>query len=129
MSSDGLVTIRLDSIRCAGYRHPPFGPAYRPFFEGLSRALGEVYPCPPEEWEDGFRHDLHPESEMAIWRDIARLYADFTRGKKMTLARKHDIFMVLLGCASAGPELGLRHVNLTALSRPEARRLAERAHR
>jgi len=103
------VSLPVASLKKADYRHPPFGPEYRPFFKRCCRVLGEVFPGTPDDWEDDFRRDAHPEREMGLWKDFCDIYEHFTRqGQGWDLDRKRELFGVLLTCLSEGPKAALR---------------------
>src|SRR5262249_47987353 len=130
MKQGVLLKVPMSAIRKSDYRHLPFGPAYRPFFERMSRTFGCVMPDKdnsPEGWEDDFRRDTHPEREMACWRDMADLFEHFTQGEGWGLDRKKELFVLLMDCLSYGPKLTLRKRGHCHLSRAETKRIVRRA--
>lgn len=109
---------------CTGsFRQPPFPPEYRHIFENLAEVFRDVYPNTPEGWEDGFRHDLHPEGEIRKWCKMAAAFQTITAGKKLSMARKGDYFDIILSVFTNGPALALEMVELAATSQAEARRI------
>jgi hypothetical protein len=44
-----VFVVPTDRLFKGGYRHPPFGEEYRPFFERMSSLFGEVCPASPED--------------------------------------------------------------------------------
>jgi hypothetical protein len=124
-----FVLLNPASVRLSEYRHPPFGEAYRPFFERMSRVFADVSPDTPEKWEDYFRRDRNPEREMACWTEMANHYEYFTSGRNMTLDRKKEVHEVLLRCLSNGGKAVLRYMKPRYLSRREVKDIVERVRR
>ncbi len=102
------------------YRHPPFGEAYRPFFEKMSRPFAEFGMGSPEEWEDDFRRDRNPEREMGLWKQLAEFYEHFLQSGEWSLERKGELFRLLVTCMSAGAKYALHRSNFRHLSRRQA---------
>src|SRR5438270_6682324 len=67
------------------YQHPPFDAQRRALLQRLIDDLSEVYPMTLEGWEDGFRRDRNPDSEMKLWLDVAEAYRSATTSPR-TLA-------------------------------------------
>jgi hypothetical protein len=120
-----VVLVPTDRIVKGGYRHPPFGEEYRPFFERMSSLFGEVCPGSPEDWEDDFRRDRNPEREMDVWNKIAGFYEHFTRTGTWTLGQKEELLGLLLACVNAGPTFALNGRSLCHLARPLAKKVVE----
>jgi hypothetical protein len=112
-----MKRVNLANIGPAPYRHPPFGEAYRPFFERLSKVFAEVYPQTPDQWEDGFRRDTHPDWEMGIWKDMADIFEHFVEAKGLDLDRKKELHKLVLLCVSSG-ERAARKEQFCVLARP-----------
>lgn len=58
-----------------------------------------------EKWADGFRYDMHPANEIAVWERIAAAYAKLkTDMKKAGLSKRKDLVGALnaLVAASTG---------------------------
>jgi hypothetical protein len=121
---DGQVEERVwvDSTKLhpSPYRHPPFSEEVREYFRTLKQVLDEVDPKSLEEWEDGFRRDQDWEQELRIFLRIAEVYYHLTHGENVHIARKQDIYRVLVGCTLSPREQVLGVVSLSALSRQEA---------
>jgi hypothetical protein len=109
------------TFRKGDYRHPPFGEAYRPFFEKMSQLFAEFGMGSPEGWEDDFRRDRNPEREMSLWKQLAEFYEHFLRGGEWALERKRELFRLLLTCMSGGGKYALRKSRFHHLSRRQAR--------
>jgi hypothetical protein len=81
-----------------------------------------------EEWEEGFRRDAHPEQEIAGFSYAADVYRHFTQNEE-SAARRSDVYRLLIACMTTSPDSVWHVVSLTALSRPEAERIARRFYR
>jgi hypothetical protein len=86
-------------------QHPALTPEQMVPMHGLSRALAEVRPMTPQQWEEGFRKDTNPHNEIALWLRLACAYGklvaeriDADRPQNMRQKQKTDYFNVLLRC-------------------------------
>lgn len=73
-----------------------------------------------DEWEDGFRRDTHPIREIRMWLFAAVVYRRFARnlGKfGSDLAKRQDIFRVVLNCMNNGPKAASATTKAPTLSR------------
>lgn len=109
-----------DSIRDAAYQHPPCNEEVRDFFRQIKESLDEVHPMTLEEWEDGFRRDMHPEREIAIWLHIAATYRRCTARRSYSLEQRRDFFNVILACSCNPRKHVLKVARFSAISRQEA---------
>lgn len=109
-----------DSIQKAEYRHPPFDDEVRNLFGQIKESLDEVYPKTLEEWEDGFRRDMHPEREIAIWLHIASTYQRCTAGRSYSLGQRRDFFNVILACSCNPRKHVLKVARFSAISKQQA---------
>jgi len=117
----GRVWVAASQLRDEGpYRHPPLTEDIRQYLRRIKESLDEVYPQTLEEWEDGFRKDLHAEREIAIWLHIASTYQRCTAARPLTLHQRRDYFDVIAACSSTPREHIFEVVRLRALSRKEA---------
>jgi hypothetical protein len=82
--------------------HPPFPEAEQKNFQRFSKTFAEVYPLTAKEWEDGFRCDMHPYTEIAMWASIEEAWLHFIKGKD-TEQRKH-IWEMLMAWANSQPK-------------------------
>lgn len=74
--------------------------------EHLVKRVSRIYPVIEElkfssfnnleEWIDGFKRDLYPEREIAIWEVIVGEFLKETKGKEMSLEKKREIFRKIL---------------------------------
>jgi hypothetical protein len=128
---DGFLQARMDGVdhpvwvdperlRKGQYQQPPFAPEVRAVFAQLKAALDEVYPRTIDEWEDGFRRDRNPETEVAIWLHIAEVYEAFTSDLPLSLEAKQDYLKVLVACSTMPHEHVLKSVSLSAITEDEA---------
>lgn len=58
--------------------------------------INEVFPYPLSERINDFRHDRHPDREVAIWERIASAYLKLTTDRVLDLGQKKEIFTALL---------------------------------
>jgi hypothetical protein len=122
---DGVVWIMADEVKPGEIRHPPFSEEIRAYVRRIREAFAEHRPLTLEEWEEGFRRDLRPSHEIALWLHAADVYEEFAADEPSPL-RREDVYATIVACLNASPE-GVWHVLETAeLSREEAQRVIDR---
>jgi hypothetical protein len=104
------------------YQHEPFQGEMKARIESIMANLSEVYSLSYEEWEDGFRRDQNPLNEMVIWERIVSVYQRFTN-KESSLAKKKEIYSVIVTCSYSEPGQVLNQVSLNALSEKQAKEI------
>jgi hypothetical protein len=109
-----------------GYAHPPFTGELRQKIETIQELMAEVLPKSYEEWEDGFRRDQHPESEIAIWCNLALGYRFLTDGQDYPDEAKREVLRILLACINNGREHVLATVTPQFFSREQVREMLDR---
>jgi hypothetical protein len=79
--------------------HKPFSSAGKKLIkEKIMQPLAEVRPMPLELWEYGFRCDVNPEPQMAIWIVIARRYQEFLKTHPgLIRAQRQEAFLLISG--------------------------------
>ena len=106
------------------YHHPPFPDNVRETtFRRLKDTFHDVYPMTLEEWEDGFRRDLHPEQEIRIWAWMADAFEHFTAGRALSFDQRKDTFNVILAAINAGKDYAHLVVNPVTLSKSRVREI------
>lgn len=105
-------------------RHPPFDAERRAKIERIMDALVEVYPQTYDEWERGFRVDMHPDREIAIWISMAEGYEHFTK-KGVRTDQKSGLFQIIFQTRIAPRELLVNRLNTRRLPRRMARAIFE----
>jgi hypothetical protein len=123
---EGEFFVQASQIKAGTeYFHPPFDDDMRKIMVFFRDTFTDVYSQTAEEWEDGFRRDMHPNREIEIWVNMARVFLHFTEGRDLSPEQKRDILQVILACSHAG----LDHVHaLTSpvtLSRKRVRQIAK----
>ena len=95
--------------RKAHYRHPVFDAKKRNQLRKLVSLLGDVYPQTVEQWEDGFRRDTHPDTEIVGWLRLAAIYKEICGATRLKLSQKGELFKILVQC-SVSPYESIRTV-------------------
>jgi hypothetical protein len=116
---DGIVWIDGSHVKLHEFQHDPFTGKIREDILEIQDKLHEVYPHDYEFWEDGFRRDQNPESEINLWLKIANMYEKHS-SKEITLEYKQDIFKLLVACSNSEPDKVLNIVELKSISKKEA---------
>ena len=119
---DGEVFVDGSKARMSDHlRHPPFDESLRELMRQFASVFTDVYKRTPEEWELGFRREMHPEREIELWRQIMAAYLEFTHGNTGPVDVKKDCFNILLNCSINGCDVALETASLQRLSRAQAR--------
>jgi hypothetical protein len=88
---EGLVWLLPDQLKPGELKHPPFPESIRAYIRQIQEAFAEQRCLSFDEWEDGFRRDAHPESEIAMWSHAADIYTAFA-GSESSAERRRDIY-------------------------------------
>ena len=125
----GEVFIPTSAIARGEYQHPPFSQEIRDnLLEPIQKTFAEVRPLSIDQWEDGFRCDVHVEQEIAVWLHLAKAFRHFTRhlgpGPE-EIDKKQDIFQLLLVCVNNGRENALATFSGRTLSRRRVKEIID----
>jgi hypothetical protein len=99
---EGVVWMEAEQLKISDYRHPPFTGDRKLEVLTLVYAFPGVYEQTYAFWEDGFRRDLNPDREIAVWKHIAAVYGKHAR--EHALAYRQELFSLVLACSSADAE-------------------------
>lgn len=122
----GIVWLLPEQLQQGEIRHPPFDEALRAVIRDIREAFAEHRDLSFEEWEDGFRRDVHAEREIAIWSCAADVYRHFAADEP-SAGRRADVYSLLIACmTTTSPESVWHVVELSELARPEAERIVRR---
>ena len=105
-------------------QHPPLDEATRAHLGTIQKAFADVHALTLEQWEEGFRMDRHPHSEIAIWLYLAEVYELLSEHKSSV--EKREIFSILLHCSNGTPRKHVLTVaSQGALSRSEGEKVMD----
>jgi hypothetical protein len=121
------VWISAAVLRPSPLRHPPFPEDVREQIRQIQRTFAGVRPMSLEQWEDGFRRDLHPEREIALFLYAGEILARLLEhGVGAGAAnREREIYQVLVACMTGSPEHVRHLVGQTALSPLDVQRVVD----
>lgn len=86
----------IESIKPGPIRHKNLNPLYINSIRLIRASLSDVYPKSMEFWLDGFKRDLNPEREIAIWERIATVYIEYSNFQELSTEQKHVAFSVIV---------------------------------
>jgi hypothetical protein len=89
----------------------------------LQPIFAEIYPRSNEQWLDGFKRDINPEPEIAIWEAVGAAYTRFNQSRMLNLSAKGEVLGLLILRSSADEESILAKAKLQYLSPAEAQEL------
>ncbi len=121
----GTVWALPEQLQPGPIQHPPFPEDIRDYIREIQAAFAEHRSLSFDEWEEGFRRDMHPEREIAIWVHAANIYRLFT-SEENDAARRYEIYRVLGACMTASPDSVWHIIKLHDLNRAEAERIVRR---
>ena len=96
---DGDVWIDPSQLKQSEYRHPPFEGERREQIVAIQNSFPGVYEKTYEFWEDGFRRDMNPEREIAVWLHIADVYGRYSADNPQVY--RDELFSLVLACSNA----------------------------
>ena len=85
-------------------RHPPFDEERREKIRLIMNSLEEVRPLTFQQWEDGFRMDLHPDKQISLWLHLCLKLAKVCGEHILTTTQRKAVYNVLVTCTSASYE-------------------------
>ncbi len=115
---------QLDFVDNEPY-HPPFTGARCGKVLYIQKALREAYPKNYEDWEDGFRRDLHVDQELDLWVRVARALNEFAARHHPTPDERREAFEILGACLNTTPTTVFETVSIRLLSRTVAQELVD----
>jgi hypothetical protein len=122
---DGEVWMDASTLGKGPLQQGPFPESLREILRGLQATFREVYPRTLEGWEEDFRRETDPQTEIAIWRRMAEVYEHFVQGQNKSAEQKRYIFEVICTCVNNGPENVLRTTSPRTLSRTGVKRIVD----
>jgi hypothetical protein len=123
---DGIVWVLPAKLQPGPFQHAQFSEPVRDFIRYIQSAFAEHMPLSFIEWEDGFRRDRTPESEIATWVHAANVYTDFVGQRQWSAAERADAYRVIVACMNASQDLVWQTVSLSVLSRPQLETVVSR---
>jgi hypothetical protein len=82
--------------------------------------VAEVDGSSMDKWVDGFKRDVHPDDEIAVWERMAKAYEPFVASHRLSLPAKKEAFKIILMRSMAGEDDVLARLQLKVLTRAEA---------
>lgn len=116
---DGEYFVLADSLKTGPIRQPELDPNAKEKMVYLENVFKEVYHQSADDWEEGFRQDTDPESEIAIWMLMAKHFEFHTRDRDLSLEAKKDYFAIILQFINCGEQHVRETVSLGALPESE----------
>lgn len=115
---------RIDpaALKAGPIRHPQLPDELVARVRAFEAVFAGVYSQTDEQWIDGFQRDLNPESEIAIWEQIASALTQFVAGRDLPLETRREAFGILLVRSGTSDEAALSS-KLTHLTLDEAKKL------
>jgi hypothetical protein len=95
--------------------HPELPAAVRGRLQRIAATFAEAQPKSVEEWERGFRCDMHPWREIAIWERMVDAYRHFAShlpgDDDMSKQKRRDVFAVVLQWSNCDQDHGRRRMS------------------
>lgn len=96
--------VDASSLKMGDHQHAMLSPAAKEGIARLVTGLADVHPMTYEQWEDGFRRDQTPESEIAGWLHVSEVLRVMTERHRLGSAEKAECFRVLVACFTGARE-------------------------
>jgi len=94
---DGTVWVSPDRSTTVPVRHEPFDEEIRYAIRKIHDTFAEHRDLSLTEWEDGFRCDMEPAGEIALWLHAADVYTKFTESETSP-ERRSDVYRCIVAC-------------------------------
>ncbi len=107
------------------HRHPPFSGEDRAQILFLQESLSDVHPMSFDAWEDGFRRDLNPDQEIAVWVRAARCLQNFAPHQGASPEKRQEAFTILVACMNGTPETVLELLPRDILDKANGQKLVD----
>jgi hypothetical protein len=103
---EGEVWVDANSLKTekGPFLYPPCSEEIRAYFREFAETFHDVCPKTVDQWEVGFRRELNPEKEIAIWLHMASVFRRFTEGRNLSPEQREDIFQLILAAMNNGPD-------------------------
>lgn len=124
---EGLVWVNAGELKQSEPRHPPFSEQRRSYVQAIHEIFSEHRDLSYAEWEDGFRRDANPDSEIAIWLGAAEIYKQFTSDED-DFNRRSEVHKTLIACLTTTYETIWDVLRLEHLTESEAQKIIDRFH-
>lgn len=126
MSRPRIIRVRPDQLKKGEYRYPHFPPVVISQIKQIKDYLDDVFPQTMDEWEDGFRRDADPISEIDLWLVIGEVYSSIIT-QRSTTEEKKATFSILLSCTmeEADPEKMFSQQKVKILSQEQIRKIVD----
>ena len=108
--------ISLDKLKQGPIRHASFDVDRKDRIANIKNRLSEVDDKSMEEWEDGFRRDMNPDKEIALFDVIADIFSQFTQDQGFSQKVKKNIYYALVLMTLTDRENIEKNVDCTGFS-------------
>jgi len=122
-ASDRVESVPVDQLERGPIRHEELTEEQMARLQVLQQTLDEVFPSPIEDWVVSFKREQYPERELRIWEAIARAYASYCSTRQLNLARKKEIYEIILIRSMLSEEETLQQIALKYLSLEDAKQV------
>jgi len=128
LGDDEDVWVLAEHLRPGDVKHGPFSEGVRKLIREIQSAFSEQYPLSFEQWEEGFRRDANPETEMAVWLHATKTYEAFATAEEDPY-RRRDVFRCVITCMTTSLDTVWLQLRPEVLSRSEAERIVNAFYR
>lgn len=97
MQDHEVVWMNPAEIPQSEIRHPPYTGPLLNDIKRIKEIFAQVCPKSLDEWQDGFRRDRNPESEIALWLRMGELFLE--RTADVPPERHREIFNDILNAS------------------------------
>ena len=124
---EGLVWALAGELNLSEIKHPPFTGERREAVQKIHATFAEHRELSYDEWEEGFRRDTNPDSEIAVFLHAAEIYNDYAT-PETTLEIRKEIHKILIACLTTQQDTVWDVLSLAEINREKAQQIIDRYH-
>lgn len=117
------VGVDLSAVQPGPLRHAQLDPELVERIKLFRPVFADLYPQTLEQWIEGFRRDVNPEAEIAVWEHMAHALTEFSKMRALPDEARREAFALLLQRSSTSDDKVLEGVQLSHLTLDDAKRL------
>jgi hypothetical protein len=123
-AEENVQTIDPKNIQLSEVVHDSLSKEQIHKIKKIQTTFAEVYPVSLEETITNFKRDQNPDTEIAIWLEMANAYEKYLNSdNKLDLKTKKEVFKLILSRSMMPEEEAIENSKLEILTKEEANKV------